>query len=281
MRRIRAVNEFTLLRNENKADTLTVTLKNSYKLPTIANIPERETLIIEYCGEEIFSGDIVGYERKVTAENSHTTYTAKGKLERLFWDEAEPGIIKNPSAKGIERRYLLSSGISLCSFDEALGEMNVGMGISVYSLVEKFADEFLGKKTFVRRNKIYFAADKADLKSEKFKMKNAYRVETKIDGSDVFECVRVVDPKSGQYSFSLQGGDGLGTKYVNSLDEDERKNLLEKKVYAKLYFKEKFEDIYPGDTVSFEKMNILVYTVKVTLKNGVIDFSVGGYKQEG
>lgn len=64
LRRLHAVNEFTLIRRENEADTLSVSVRNSYDLPLMRNVPEKEKVIAEYDGEVIFTGDIIGYERK-------------------------------------------------------------------------------------------------------------------------------------------------------------------------------------------------------------------------
>ncbi len=281
LRRLHAVSEFTLTRRENEADTLTVVVRNSYNLPLVRNVPEKEKLIAEYDGELIFKGDIIGYERKTADSVSLTTYTVKGMLNRLFADEAEPGIIKNPSARGLERRYLGESGIEICSDYGAIGEMNVNTGTSVYKLIENFADEFLGKNVYVRRNKIYFADDGNSLSSESFKLKNAYFVKTAVDGENVFECVRVTDTGTGQYSYSLADGDGLGTVYRNSLSLEEKRKLLKKRIYVTLGFREKFEDIYPGDTAEYNKTEILVDTVKLKLKSGAINFTVGGYRREG
>lgn len=281
LRRLHAVNEFTLLRRENEADTLSVSVRNSYNLPMMRNVPEKEKIIAEYDGEVIFTGDIIGYERKLIENITLTTYTAKGMLNRLFSDESEPGIMKNPSARGIERRYLSGSRIEICSEHEAVGEMNVNTGTSVFELIKNFAAEFLGKNVYVRRNKIYFADDKFSLDSDKFKLKNAYSVKTNIDGDKVYECVKVMDTGTGQYSYSVADGDGIGIVYRNSLSLDEKNSLLKKRIYVTLGFKEKFEDIYPGDTAEYNKIEILADTVKLTMKNFAVSFTVGGYKREG
>lgn len=94
LRRLHAVNEFALIRRENEADTLSVSVRNSYNLPLMRNVPEKEKVIAEYDGEVIFTGDIIGYERKTGENSSVTTYTAKGMLNRLFLDEAEPELLK-------------------------------------------------------------------------------------------------------------------------------------------------------------------------------------------
>ncbi len=280
LRRLHAVNEFALIRRENEADTLSVSVRNSYNLPLMRNVPEKEKIIVEYDGEIIFTGDIIGYERKTGENSSVTTYSAKGMLNRLFLDEAEPGIMKNPSARGIERRYLSESGIEICSDCEAVGEMNVNTGTSVFELIKNFAAEFLGKNVYVRRNKIYFSDDEFSIDSYKFKLKNAYCVKTNIDGESVCECVRVTDTGTGQYSYSVAGGDGIGTVYRNSLSIDEKNRLLKKKIYVTLGFKERFEDIYPGDTAEYNKTEILTDAVKLVMKNGAVSFTVGGYKRE-
>ncbi len=280
LRRLHAVNEFTLIRRENEADTLSVSVRNSYSLPQMRNVPEKEKIIAEFDGEVIFTGDIIGYERKTGENTSLTTYTAKGMLNRLFVDEAEPGIMKNPSVRGIERRYLIESGMEICSDCNAVGEMNVSTGTSVFELIKNFAAEFLGKNVHVRKNKIYFADDRYSLFSERFKLKNAYFVKSSIDGNKVYECVRVTDTGTGQYSYSVADGDGIGTVYRNSLSHGEKTELLKKRIYVTIGFKEKFEDIYPGDTAEYNKTEILVDTVKLAMKNAVISFTVGGYKRE-
>ena len=279
-KRLRGIKSFTLERKENEPDKLNISMEYSFDLPILRCPPDVERIYAEYDREEIFSGRIISYEVKTSANESVIEITAKGKLNDLIESEATPGVMKNPSAKGIEKLYLTGSGFSICSDAVSFGEMNVDAGTSVFDLIKAYADEFLGMNAYVRRNKIYFSPVSTNIGGDYFKLNNACEVSGKADSGQVCENLRVMDNKSGQYVSSIEG-EGFGVKYRSDITAEEKRDLLIRRVYSTLEFKEMFEDVFPGDIAEFRKMRVLVDTVNVSLKNGKINFVVSGYSLRG
>lgn len=175
------------------ADSLKLVFPCSSEWPRLVRlevVEAKEKIFIGIVDEEISESDSRGMR---------VTLVARSPAALLLDNEAEPQTIINPSLGLMEARFLRPLGFTEINGDRSIraGKLDVNKGTSVYGILEKFAENFLGSNLRVSSLGTVSIGER---KVKEWKPKGLISRKKLVDNYSVISKLHLWDSVTGNYS---------------------------------------------------------------------------------